>query len=85
MLIKIKYLNKGRKYRIAKVHSQDAATARLHSATRMETRGPILLLVYLGKHVSKVSVNNIPCEIEVALLDAIVLEIEKEECLICAS
>lgn len=73
----VKYLNKGHGFGIVDVRFQDAANARLLSATPLETK-LVLLPVYLGKCVSKVRVDDIPPEVDVAwLVDAILLGVEE--------
>lgn len=59
-------LNKARKIETLEVHFRDAATTRLHSATTMKTEEWVLLFVYLGKRVSRVRVEDIHPEIDVA-------------------
>lgn len=63
---KIRYTNKGRKYGIIDVLFQDARTAELYSATPIETEVLVLLPVFLEKNISRVSVENILLEFNVA-------------------
>lgn len=55
------------------LHFREAATARLHSATLLRTEELILLTVYLGKRLCRVTVEDINPEIDVALLKDTIL------------
>lgn len=50
------------------MHFRDVATARLHSARNVKIEVLVLLPVYLGKRVSKVKVDDIPPEVDVAIV-----------------
>lgn len=68
----ISYLVSGRIYRTVEEQFREVATARLHSATLLKTE-EVLLPVYLGRRASKITVVNIPPELYVAWLVAVIL------------
>lgn len=51
---------------LIEVMRQDEDTARLDSATPLETEELVMLLNYAGKRVSRVRVENIPPKVDVA-------------------
>lgn len=73
----IAYLNRKKKFGIVKVRFREVAIARVHSATPLKTEKVVLLLAYLGRRASRVSVEEFLPEVDIAWpVTAILLGIE---------
>lgn len=66
----ISYIARGRKYWTVEVKLWETATARLNSATPVKIEEIVLLSIYFGRCTTRVGVENIPPEVNVATLEA---------------